>query len=229
MMTAITPILLNMHLVGIEAVQRHARGVVLLHQPLEERPRLGTEVVQLRRRVGDHHQHAIQRPDLRLALAPDRQPAGVGAALGRFIHVHLRLLLQLHDARRVHPVEAGPAHPILAKGEYPHPRPVQLDRPLVVRPGLLLPHRNGEAPRRRVPVTLAILHPLARLPRLLLVAAANLQRTQQAQLQPEPILFERLADLRQALDVGFRIRQQLPRLPALALSGTATRTRQTRE
>jgi hypothetical protein len=68
MMAVVTPILLNMHLVGIKAVQRHARSVILFHQPFEEWSRLRAEVVHFRGCVTHHHQEAIQGPDLSFPL-----------------------------------------------------------------------------------------------------------------------------------------------------------------
>ena len=216
MMAPVSPILLDMHLVGVKPVQRHARGVILLHQPLEERPRLRAEVVHFRRCVAHHHQDAIQRPDLRIALPSDRQAPGMGAGLSRFVHLDFRGRLQLHYVRRVDPIETGPTNPMLPKREDPHAGPVEFNGAFVVRPTTLFPQRDGKAAGCRVAVAFAVLHPAARLACLLLITAANLQRTQQAQLQPQPITLERLADLPQALDVAFGIRQQLPRFPALA-------------
>ena len=105
---------------------------------------------------------------------------------------------------------------MLAKGEEAHARALEFDGPLVVGPSALLPKRHGKAAGGRVAVALAILHPTPALAGLLPVAATELERTQQAQLEPEPVLLERLTDPGEALDIGRGIGQQLARLAALA-------------
>ena len=72
MMALVSPILLDMHLVGVKPIEGHAGSVILLHESLEKRPRLRAEVIHLGGCVADHHEDAVKRPHLRIALPSDR-------------------------------------------------------------------------------------------------------------------------------------------------------------
>jgi hypothetical protein len=173
----VCPVLLDVHLVGIEARQRNGGLVVLVDQFQQEGKRAVAEVVHLGRLAADHDQHAVERAEVGLTVSAHCQPA---APRVRPIALALALLdcqrtFQPDDPRRVDVIEPALTHPLLAKRIGLGTGPDQLDRPLVVRPVELLPERDAEPAGVRVAIPFTVLDPLARLAGRLRVGRADLQ------------------------------------------------------
>ncbi len=76
----VVPILLDVHLVAVQPVQLHAGVEVAIDEARQEGQRLRAEIVELRRTVLLHHQHAVEARQIGPAAAVHPHPHGLERA-----------------------------------------------------------------------------------------------------------------------------------------------------
>jgi len=69
MMGEVTPVLLNVHLIGVEGVEMNPAVHIHVHEALQEGQRLLAEVVHLGGAIALHDEHTVQVADVRPPLA----------------------------------------------------------------------------------------------------------------------------------------------------------------
>ena len=194
MVVEVTPVLLDVHLVGVERVELHA-GVGV---PVDEFREIGesflAEVVHLGRRVLLDDDHAVESFWSACAGDPDaRRFVVASVGVGVLIFLDLDAGGDLNDPRRIHDPVRRVADTLLAEREDPHARVGDGDRAFVVDPLLLPPELYAERARGGIAQALAVVHPDAALARGIGVGLADLERAEQAELQPQPVPLRELA------------------------------------
>ena len=209
----VMPVLLDVHLVAVETVQFHPGVDVAIDETRQEGQRLRAEIVELRRAVLLHHQHAVEPRKVGPAAAVHPHPHGLeraGFVDEPFEHLGLRRLGDLDDLTWIDDLVRGATQLALAEGEDADPGILERDRPLVIGPPALPPQGHAVGAARRVTEALAVVHPLPRLARGRAKAGADLQGAQEAQFKADPILRGEAADRADALDGGVGVGQVGP-------------------
>jgi len=212
------PVLLDMHLVGVQAVQFHTGSRVAVHDVLKERQRARAEIVHLRRAILLHRQHAVQAR--RGSRDAPMNPYSFSAEIARpRLHtrerLHLYVAFQLDDGGGFHHPVQRSAQRRFAKCEYTDAGVFNIDGTLVVGPLCVPPQLHAEGARRRVAHPFAILHPHARLTCACAISLADFERAQQAQFQSQAVTGREPADGGDALYVFVCVGHQTARLARL--------------
>ena len=203
MMGEICPVLLDVHLVGVELVELDPGVLVLVHEAMDERGCKVGEIVHLRGLIFKDHHHPVQFGQLLPSLAVDPQPADgeyhvvgslldpVATFLGSDVHDVSGLepdVLQLDDVIGVDSDPVRSPEGLLLERIGLDSLELDPDLSLVVGPVHLLPDVEGEAAVGSIAGPYLVAEPAACLSGLVPVGGAKLQRAHQAQAKPHAVL-----------------------------------------
>ena len=148
-MVEISPVLLDMYLVGIERVESYARVVIFLNKALKERSCLRTEVVHFRRFVRDDDHNAVASAQICavLCLISFSRNGRANERTAALRRNDLERTVEFDDLVFVNCVKRF-ARELSAfrKSKDPNVLTLDLNRAFIIRPAFVFPERDGKLP-----------------------------------------------------------------------------------
>src|SRR5579875_1574378 len=181
-MMEVVPVLLDMHLVGVETVQFHAGIYIAIHQVFQVGQSFFAKIVHFRCAVYLDGENAIEGTDIGFASAVDSHAHGLDAAFGGSHNLNVGSIRDLHNGFRVNDEVGCAMDGMLAKGVNAHAGIFHTNGAFIVSPALLPPKLNAVGARGGVAQAFAVVHPDSGFACLFHVGGADFERTKQAQL-----------------------------------------------